>query len=82
MPACLPACLTILQNGHRIRLVNATGIIKTIIGSGSPTASFPEGGLATATGAPLPRSVAVDSKGTVYATDRTTVRKVTFPDQM
>lgn len=79
---CIWACLPVLQYGNHVWLVNTTGIINTIIGSGSTTASFPEGDLATTAGIPTPRSVAVDSKGTIYVTDRTTVRKVTCPDQM
>lgn len=66
-----------LQFNNRLRVVDATGTIDTIAGSGSDTPSYGFSVPATSVGTPKPTSVAVDSKGTIYLSDYVSVRKIT-----
>jgi len=51
---------------HRVRWVNATtGVIMTVAGTG-PSASFGDGGLATAAGVGQPTGVALDGNGNLF----------------
>ncbi len=56
------------QFNNRIRKVNASGIISTLVGTGSGSYSG-DGGLATKAGVSSPYGVAVDSGGNIYIAD-------------
>ena len=62
----------------RVRMVNASGVISTFAGSGSPGFSG-DGGVATAAKLNYPSAVAVDTAGNVYIADTGNhrIRKVT-----
>lgn len=61
------------QSANRIRLVNTSGIITTIVGSG--TAGFSgDGGQATAAELAYPEGIAVDGSGNLLIADRTNAR--------
>ncbi|MBW2630983.1 MAG: hypothetical protein JRC90_04325 [Deltaproteobacteria bacterium] len=64
-------------NNHRIRRVDANGIITTVAGTGERSYSG-DGGLATRAELSSPRGVAVDSSGNLYIADQSNyrVRKV------
>ncbi len=65
---------------HRVRKVDAAGVITTIAGTGSGGFSG-DGGAATAARLNQPASVALDGSGSLYISDRVNqrVRKVIFP---
>jgi NHL repeat len=65
-------------DNNRIRKVDATGTISTIAGNGSPVSSG-DGGFATDAGLRYPRGVAIDSAGSIYASEWPghRIRKVT-----
>jgi trimeric autotransporter adhesin len=66
------------QNNHRIRKVDANGMITTVAGNG--TAGFGgDGGAAIEANLNFPHGVAVDAAGNLYITDRgnNRIRKVT-----
>ena len=56
------------QTNHRIRKVNAAGIISTIAGTGQAGFSG-DGGLATAAALNTPMDVKIDSRGNIYIAD-------------
>src|ERR1700720_2665724 len=64
-------------SNHRVRKVNAAGIIQTVAGSGSPDFSG-DGGLASGARLNAPYGVAVDRAGNLYIADlgNNRVRKV------
>ncbi len=55
-------------SNNRIRMVNTSGVINTIAGTGTSGYSG-DGGQATAANLSLPKSVAVDNSGVIYFTD-------------
>ena len=64
---------------HRIRMVDAKGIIKTIAGK-APKAPSEDGGLAEDSSLYYPLRMAVDGKGNVYFTEYTNkVKKISYP---
>lgn len=67
----------ILDTGnHRIRKVSADGIITTVAGTGSATASG-DGGVATSAGVRAPTGLALDGSGNLYISDTSNrIRKV------
>lgn len=56
------------RHNHRLRLVDANGIITTVAGNGLPSFSG-DGGAAVTAGLDGPRGVALDSSGHVYVAD-------------
>lgn len=69
-----------VQDGERVRVVNSSGVISTVAGTGTPGFSG-DGGVATAALLHKPTSCAVDASGSLYIADETNlrIRKVTFP---
>ncbi|MCD6011753.1 MAG: hypothetical protein K0Q79_1615 [Flavipsychrobacter sp.] len=65
---------------HRIRMVNASGYIYTIAGTGTSGYSG-DGGPATAAELAFPAGIALDSCGNIYTPEKNSwvVRKITFP---
>ncbi|MGA2742004.1 MAG: IPT/TIG domain-containing protein [Bryobacteraceae bacterium] len=62
---------------NRVRKIGSNGVITTVAGGGSlETPQYGDGGPATAAYLFIPTSVAVDSKGNLYISDNTAVRKV------
>ena len=61
------------SSDNRIRKVNASGILSTVVGSGTvcanPTATCGDGGLATAANLRNPQGVAFDAAGNLYIAD-------------
>jgi sugar lactone lactonase YvrE len=66
------------QGNHRVRKIDTSGVITTVVGTGSAGSSG-DGGLATAAQLNNPRGVAFDSSGNLYIADSSNnrVRKVT-----
>jgi sugar lactone lactonase YvrE len=71
------------QNNHRVRKVDANGIIVTIAGNGTFSSSG-DGGPATSAGLCLPCSIALDSKGDLFIADYydERIREVTQPSYL
>jgi len=63
-------------NNHRVRRINAAGIITTVVGDGRSAFSG-DGGPATAAGVPSPRKVVVDESGNLYIASSNRIRRVT-----
>ena len=67
-------------DNHRIRKVDANGIITTVVGSGDPDqgAFFGDGGVGTQARLNRPSAIAIDSRGNIYIadTDNHRIRKV------
>src|SRR5437762_6604711 len=71
------------QNNHRIRRVDANGVIVTVAGIGSFSSSG-DGGPATKAGLSLPCRVAVDARGNLFIADYydERIRKITQPSYL
>lgn len=65
------------QNNNRIRMVNSSGYINTVVGNGNTTYG-PDGSAATSVGLNAPTGVVVDGSGNIYISDsyNYAVRKV------
>ena len=67
-------------DNHRIRKVDANGIITTVVGSGDPDqgAFFGDGGVGTQARLNRPSAIAIDQRGNIYIadTDNHRIRKV------
>jgi sugar lactone lactonase YvrE len=56
------------EAGHRVRMINTSGIVSTIAGTGTPT-STGDGGLATAATVSSPRGITQDHMGNIFFTE-------------
>ncbi|MEW6730569.1 MAG: Ig-like domain-containing protein [Acidobacteriota bacterium] len=70
------------STNHRIRRVDTTGIISTVVGSQSQGGFSGDGGLATEASLNSPKAVAVDGAGNIFISDEgnNRVRMVTNPE--
>ena len=64
------------RENHRVRKVDASGVMTTVAGNGEGEAPSGDGGAATAASVPYPRDVCVDGSGNVYIASWGQVRKV------
>ncbi len=64
---------------HRVRKIDRNGVVSTVAGNGSATASG-DGGPAVSAGVPYPRGLAVDAAGNLYITNLGNIVRKVAPD--